>query len=87
MHGEPDKSKERPQCPQCGNRLRVLADQIGTTVRCPKEQVVLAGSMTYDVNADSDQPDLYLFVKVAVHTITEDKSDWDANKKLPAKND
>lgn len=36
MAGEADKSNEKPQCPQCGNRLRVLADQLGTTVRCPK---------------------------------------------------
>lgn len=27
---------ERPSCPKCGNRLRVLPDQVGTAVRCPK---------------------------------------------------
>ncbi|MEX0676538.1 MAG: MJ0042-type zinc finger domain-containing protein [Pirellulales bacterium] len=33
---KPNKPRNRPQCPKCGNRLRVLADQIGTAVRCPK---------------------------------------------------
>jgi predicted Zn finger-like uncharacterized protein len=35
MDAEAGKPK-KPSCPKCGNRLRVLADQIGTTVRCPK---------------------------------------------------
>ena len=55
-----------------------ISYRLNTTVRCPKEQVVLAGSMTYDASAEGDQPDLYLFVKVSVHTINEDKSDWNA---------
>ncbi len=50
--------------------------QLSTTVRCPKDQVILAGGMTYDPNAGEDVPNLYLFVKTSVHTITEDKSDW-----------
>jgi len=50
--------------------------RLSTTLRCPKEQVVLAGGMTYDTATESDQPNLYLFVKVSVHTIEEDKSDW-----------
>lgn len=53
-----------------------IAYRLSTTVRCPKEQVVLAGGMTYDATADSDDPNLYLFVKVSVHTIEEDQSDW-----------
>lgn len=36
MAGEADKAKSKPSCPKCGNRLRVLPYQIGTTVRCPK---------------------------------------------------
>lgn len=55
--------------------------RLSTTVRCPKEQVVLAGSMTYDPNEKGDeQPILYLFVKTSVHTITEDESDWTEEK-------
>lgn len=57
-----------------------IAYRMSTTVRCPKEQVVLAGGMTYDSTTDSDQPNLYLFVKVSVHTIEEDKSDWGQEK-------
>ena len=61
-----------------------IAYRLNTTIRCPKEKVVLAGSMTYDSNSSVPQPNLYLFVKATVHTITEDKSDWvaeDAKKK------
>ena len=36
METEANKAKNRSPCPKCGNRLRVLPDQIGTTVRCPK---------------------------------------------------
>ena len=53
-----------------------IAYRLSTTVRCPKEQVVLAGGMTYDSTTETDQPNLYLFVKVSVHTIEEDQSDW-----------
>jgi len=49
---------------------------LNTTLRCPKEQVVLAGSMTLDPNSDQEHPNIYVFVKTMVHTITEDKSDW-----------
>ena len=50
--------------------------RLSTTLRCPKEQVVLAGSMTLDPNSDQENPNIYVFVKTSVHTITEDKSDW-----------
>jgi hypothetical protein len=59
--------------------------RLSTTVRCPKEQVVLAGGMTYDPNAEADVPNLYLFVKTSVHTITEDKSDWSKDANQPKK--
>ena len=53
-----------------------LTCRLSTTLRCPKEQVVLAGSMTLDPNSDQEHPNIYVFVKTLVHTITEDKSDW-----------
>ena len=56
-----------------------IAHRMSTTLRCPKEQIVLAGGMTYD-QVDSEQPNLYLFVKATVHTINEDKSDWNKEK-------
>lgn len=36
MADESRQGSKRPTCPKCGNRLRILPDQIGTTVRCPK---------------------------------------------------
>ena len=61
--------------------------RLNTTLRCPKDQVVLAGSMTLDPNSDQEHPNIYVFVKTMVHTITEDKSDWvpDDAKKLDQK--
>ena len=53
-----------------------LTCRLSTTLRCPREQVVLAGSMTLDPNSDQEHPNIYVFVKTLVHTITEDKSDW-----------
>ena len=43
--------------------------RLSTTVRCPNNEVVLAGGMTYD---GVKQSNLYLFVKSNVHTIEED---------------
>ena len=53
-----------------------VAGRLNTTLRCPKGQVVLAGEMTLDPNSEREHPNVYLFVKTSVHTITEDKSDW-----------
>jgi hypothetical protein len=60
-----------------------ISYRLNTTLRCPKDQVVLAGGMTYDPNAEDEHPNLYLFVKTSVHTITEDKSDWSKEDELP----
>ena len=47
--------------------------RLSTTVRCPNGGVVLAGGMTYDSGQEeAEQPNLYLFVKTAIHTIEED---------------
>jgi hypothetical protein len=64
---------------QLGDNADYVSYRLSTTVRCPKNEVVLAGGMTYDPNADEEFPNLYLFVKTSVHTITEDKSDWSRN--------
>ena len=55
--------------------------RLSTTLRCPKEQIVLAGGMTYQSGNAKDQPNMYLFVKTSVHTIAEDESDWTRNSK------
>ena len=53
-----------------------LACRFSTTLRCPKDQIVLAGSMTADPTAEGETPEILIFVRVSVHTIEEDQSDW-----------
>ena len=53
-----------------------LSCQFSSTLRCPKNQVVLAGSMTSNPSAETETPEILVFVRVSVHTIKEDKSDW-----------
>ena len=53
-----------------------LACRFSSTLRCPKDQVVLAGSMTADTTAEGETPEILIFVRVSVHTIAEDQSDW-----------
>jgi len=52
------------------------ACRFSSTLRCPKDQIVLAGSMTADPTADGETPEILIFVRVSVHTIEEDQSDW-----------
>ncbi len=62
------------------------SSHFSSTVRCPKEQVILAGAMTFEnspignqanpFGEQSDYPNLLLFVKTTIHTIEEDTSDW-----------
>ena len=46
--------------------------RLSTTLRCPDNEVVLAGGMTYDSQLAREHPNLYLFVKTNIHTIEED---------------
>ena len=50
--------------------------RFNSTVRCPDDQVVLAGSMSWDPADEHENPEVYLFVRASIHTIEEDKSDW-----------
>ena len=66
-----------------GTRMEVVLDptdyathHLSTTLRCPKQAVVLAGGMKFEGSTESDTSNLYLFVRTLVHTIDEDKSDW-----------
>ena len=91
----PEEGQEPPASfayTQNGEKAEVKFDsteyigyRLSTTVRCPKEEVVLAGSMTFDSSSELEQPNLYLFVKATVHTIKEDKSDWEKPSHEPAK--
>lgn len=53
-----------------------LACRFSSTLRCPKNQIVLAGSMTSDPTAGGEAAEILIFVRVSVHTIEEDQSDW-----------
>ena len=50
--------------------------RFSSTIRCPKDKVVLAGSMTFESEDSDKAPELFVFVRACVHTIEEDKSDW-----------
>lgn len=46
--------------------------RLSTTIRCPKDEVILAGGMTYDSSSEAEQTNLYFFVRSGIHTIEED---------------
>ena len=50
--------------------------RFSSTLRCPKDQVVLAGSMTSKPGEDGETSEILIFVRTLVHTIAEDQSDW-----------
>lgn len=50
--------------------------RFSSTLRCPKDQVVLAGSMTFKPGEDGETSEILIFVRTLVHTIAEDQSDW-----------
>lgn len=56
-----------------------VAYRMSTTLRCPKNRIMLAGGMTYDEHQKTEHPNLYLFVRTHVHTIEEDQSDGLSN--------
>lgn len=57
------------------DNLDFVACRFNSTLRCPKDEIVLAGSMTFDPSASEEKPEVYLFVRASVHTIKEDESD------------
>jgi hypothetical protein len=57
------------------DHLDFVGCRFSSTLRCPKNEVVLAGSMTRDPSSGEEKPEIYIFIKVMVHTIEEDRSD------------
>ncbi len=53
-----------------------LSCRFNSTLRCPDDQVLLAGSMSWDPTGEHENPEIYLFVRASIHTIEEDLSDW-----------
>ena len=49
--------------------------RLSTTIRCPKNEVILAGGMTYDSTIDEEQPNLYLFIRSSIHEIEPDRNE------------
>ena len=68
-----DESKEKHELEL--DNLDFVACRFNSTLRCPKDEVILAGSMTFDPSASEEKPEVYLFVRASVHTIKEDESD------------
>ncbi len=58
MDSQRATTKKSPSCPRCGNRLRLLPDQIGTTIRCPKCNATFAVGRPQDL-APASQSDAY----------------------------
>jgi predicted Zn finger-like uncharacterized protein len=59
-----DEARKKPSCPKCGNRLRILPDQIGTSVRCPKCNATFVVGRSQDqvkaaTTAPGDEDDAY----------------------------
>jgi len=69
------------------DNLDFAACRFNSTLRCPKDKVVLGGSMTFDPSETEESPEIYLFVKASVHTIEEDQSDRKQGKVLDPKKD
>jgi hypothetical protein len=71
---DPLKAQPHPVAPELDNP-KFISYRMSTTVRCPKEKVVLAGGMTFDGAVPRDDMDLVVFVKSQIHTITPDRSE------------
>ncbi len=67
MESDQPRKKKGPTCPQCGNRLRVRADQVGMQVSCPKcnatftvgrasDAAAARGPLTEDEMYEPEQP-------------------------------
>lgn len=55
------------------DNAKYVSYRLSTTIRCPKDEVILAGGMTFDSKQEDNQPNLYLFVRTRIHTIEEDQ--------------
>ena len=67
------------------DNLDFVSCRFSSTLRCPKDKVILAGSMTFDPSETEENPEVYLFVKASVHTIEEDQSDRKQGKVIDPK--
>lgn len=57
------------------DRPRLTAQQLSTTLRIPVDRTMLVGGMTFDSQPREDRPNLYLFVRVAVQELRNDRDD------------
>jgi hypothetical protein len=55
------------------DRPKLTIQQLGTTLRVPADKVMLIGGMTSDNAPDAERPNLFLFVKVTVQELRDDR--------------
>ena len=55
------------------DRPQLAIQQLATTLRVPADKVMLIGGMTSDSAPDADRPNLFLFVKVTVQELRDDR--------------
>ena len=62
------------------DRRRLAIQQLATTLRVPADKVMLIGGMTSDDAPDNKRPNLFLFVKVTVQELRDDRE----SREMPA---
>ena len=55
------------------DRPKLSIQQLATTLRVPSDEVMLVGGMTSDTPPDAERPNLFLFVKVTVQELRDDR--------------
>ncbi len=61
-------------------RQRLSIQQLATTLRVPVDEVMLIGGMTSDSPPDAERPNLFMFVKVTVQELRDDRE----SREMPA---
>ena len=65
------------------DRPMLMCQQLETTLRVPVDRRMLVGGMTYEIQPDLGEPNLYLFVKIAVQELRDDQPQAKADAKPP----
>jgi hypothetical protein len=65
------------------DRPLLMCQQLETTLRVPVDRRMLVGGMTYEIQPDPGEPNLYLFVKTAVQELRDDQPQAKADAKPP----
>jgi hypothetical protein len=60
-----------------------MSHQLETTLRTPADRRILVGGMTFEIQPNADEPNLYLFVKAVVQELRDDQPPAKAEGKPP----